>query len=233
MAPFPQRNEQSTLPCPSWVFSNNSDVHVAKDRSWFGDDYTPFASSFHDISGNMIEVVGVGSVTLPTKTSPRQTGPSSHGILRLKQVLHAPGALCNLIGGPITDDHGVVTFVSDGSSGFITKGPEGHPVAYFKPQGGNVVLLEVSLSEPPIGPRVGPSPFHPSGLYMIHAFWPETERRKFAARPLTPAEKAWRKRHFGSEFKFLQMYDLSIYNEDDREQGRRISRALMSDGDSE
>ncbi|KAF2500364.1 hypothetical protein BU16DRAFT_523161 [Lophium mytilinum] len=41
------------------------------------------------------------------------------------------------------------------------------------------------------------------------------------------AEKAWLKTHFGNEFKFLRMYALSIYKEEDREEGREIVRAFM------
>ncbi|KAK0670268.1 hypothetical protein QBC41DRAFT_222052 [Cercophora samala] len=45
--------------------------------------------------------------------------------------------------------------------------------------------------------------------------------------PYTSEEKHWLRVHFDGEFKFLRMYNLSIYNEDDRAEGRRIVRALM------
>lgn len=51
--------------------------------------------------------------------------------------------------------------------------------------------------------------------------------------PFTPEEKAWMKTHFGSEFKFLLLYNLKIYNEEDRQEGRAILRALMSDVEDE
>lgn len=52
--------------------------------------------------------------------------------------------------------------------------------------------------------------------------------------PYTSAEKQWLKTHWGSEFHFLRCYQLSIYDEGDREEGRRIARALMeADGQSE
>ena len=41
------------------------------------------------------------------------------------------------------------------------------------------------------------------------------------------------KTHFGSEFKFLLLYNLKIYNEEDRQEGRAILRALMSDVEDE
>ena len=76
---------------------------------------------------------------------------------------------------------------------------------------------------------------------MIHAFWPDSERQRFAAsqasrqaqatasEPLTLVEKAWVKRHYGNEFKFLRDYGLSIYKDEDREEGRIIVRSLMFD----
>ncbi|KAH6687750.1 hypothetical protein F5X68DRAFT_261113 [Plectosphaerella plurivora] len=46
--------------------------------------------------------------------------------------------------------------------------------------------------------------------------------------PLTEAEREWLKKHYGNEFHFLGSYGLSIYKDDDREEGRRILRGLMS-----
>lgn len=47
--------------------------------------------------------------------------------------------------------------------------------------------------------------------------------------PLTKDEKKWLKDNWGGEFHFLQSYCLSIYKEEDREEGRSIMRALMED----
>ena len=43
----------------------------------------------------------------------------------------------------------------------------------------------------------------------------------------TAEEKAWLKKHFGGEFRFLRQYNLSIYDEEERDEGRGIVRALM------
>ncbi|KAL5366367.1 hypothetical protein BJX96DRAFT_31768 [Aspergillus floccosus] len=259
MASSSQQKYQASLPCPSWIWSNNSDVHVAKDRSWFGDDYIPFESFVQNMFGGTVPVIGIGSVDLPTKTSPTKTGPRSHGILRLKNVLHAPSLFCNIIGRPILDDYMVECGTPkdpSGSSGSVTRRYDGRTVAYFKPQIGQVRLWEVRLSGPPVGPRVGRSPFKASGHYALHAFWPDSERQRFAdlqtsARRVhtavgyisrvpnwsstsTPAEKAWLKTHWGNEYRFLLSHGLSIYKNEDREEGRAILRALMSnDGDLE
>ncbi len=53
--------------------------------------------------------------------------------------------------------------------------------------------------------------------------------------PYTKTETDWLKRSYDGEFKFLQMYGLSIYKEEDREEGRNIARSLMEadEGDEE
>lgn len=195
------------------------------------------------------KVVGIGTVDLPTKVSPTRTGPRSHGNLRLKNVLHVPGGLCNIIGWPILEDYEAITSFSrgpTGTSGSIANLSDGRSVAYFKPQSQGVRFLEVRLSGPPVGPLLGPSPFDTSGTYRIGATWPESERERLAATvvaspqikyagpgPLTSAEKAWLKEHYGNEFKFLRAYGLSIYKDEDREEGRTIVRAMMSHDDHE
>ncbi len=47
--------------------------------------------------------------------------------------------------------------------------------------------------------------------------------------PHTPAEKAWLKKHWKGEFHFLRAYQLSIYEEEDRAEGRAILHAMMED----
>ncbi|KAK0649517.1 hypothetical protein B0T16DRAFT_492135 [Cercophora newfieldiana] len=44
---------------------------------------------------------------------------------------------------------------------------------------------------------------------------------------LTPEEEQWVKDRWGSEHHFLQAYGLNIYKEEDREEGRAITRGLM------
>lgn len=47
----------------------------------------------------------------------------------------------------------------------------------------------------------------------------------------TAEEKQWMREHYGNEFKFLQAYQLSIYKEEDREEGKAILKALMNGSD--
>ncbi|RYP81276.1 hypothetical protein DL770_005942 [Monosporascus sp. CRB-9-2] len=232
-----------SLPCPSWVWSNNSNVHAAKDRSWFGADYTPLSSTVgHLMAGSETPVLGIGTVELPVKRSPRATGPRSHGILRLRNVLHVPTGICNVIGNPILEEYDIYT----GPSMRNTKGTivdkQGRTVAYFDPRAN---FFEVRLSGPPVGPRVGPTPFDPSAMYWINVCWADSERDKWEAlreakapqpaevAPLSAEEKQWLKKNWGGEFKFLASHGLSINKEEDRQEGRIILRAMLasSDGD--
>ncbi|KAF4984518.1 hypothetical protein FZEAL_314 [Fusarium zealandicum] len=227
-----------SLPCPSWIWSNNSNVHVAKDRSWFGDDYTPLKSTVGSLMVDIhTPVIGIGTVELPVKRSPRATGPRSHGILRLRNVLHIPTSICNIIGSPIEDEYYIITCPSTQDIMGTIRDKQDRVAAYFKP---GDKFFEVRLSGPPVGPRVGPTPFDPSRMYMINVRWPDSEREKWKAshagkgpQLLSTEEKQWLKRHWGSEFKFLASYGLSIYKEDDREEGRATLRAIIAASDKD
>lgn len=100
-------------------------------------------SFFQDRFSSKIETIGIGSVDIPTKTSPTQTGPSSHGTLHLDKVLHFPGAFCNIIGRPVVNDYRVITEFTESQSGSITSYSDGSPVAYFKPYGPDAPLFEL------------------------------------------------------------------------------------------
>ncbi|KAK6198245.1 hypothetical protein LQW54_010459 [Pestalotiopsis sp. IQ-011] len=49
----------------------------------------------------------------------------------------------------------------------------------------------------------------------------------------TQDEKAWLKKHYGNEFKFLRTYGLSIYKENDRAEGRHLARSMMATDDED
>jgi len=214
------------------VFSNNSNVHVAKDRAWFT-DYTPYESVVGDFYGMVkdgLRVEGIGTVELPTKRSPNRSGRDSHGTLRLTNVLHVPSALCNIIGGPILEDYNVTTgSVGKASRGSI-KDQKGRSVAYFDSRR---CLFQVKLRGHPVESNVLKDGQH----YVINAMWPNSERQKWEAhqgrtthhpRPgYTEKEKEWLKENYRSEFQFLRDFGLSIYKDEDREEGRTILRSLM------
>ncbi len=44
----------------------------------------------------------------------------------------------------------------------------------------------------------------------------------------TPAEQQWLRTNYGNEYHFLLIYCLKISNDEDREEGRAILRAMMA-----
>ncbi|KAF2868398.1 hypothetical protein BDV95DRAFT_670466 [Massariosphaeria phaeospora] len=239
-------NTSTDLLCPDWIFSNNSNVHACKDRGWFT-DYTPFESLAGFIYGDStMPVAGVGNVVLPVKRSPNASGPNAHGTLLLKNVLHCPSSICNILGynEEFESDYSVMTGQStNGSSKGSIRDYQGRNVAYFDP---NHRMFNIKLSGPPVGPVTGPSTLSAGGLYMINVLWADTERHRWdthqqsvAREPsngqhsqscasYTTEEKQWLKDNYSDEYHFLQQHGLSIYKEEDRDDGRAIVRQIMA-----
>lgn len=220
---------------------------VAKDRSWFS-DYRPIKSQLGDIyrigaQGEGQSVIGIGTVHLPVKKSPTATGKDAHGILTLRNVLHVPSNVCNILGSP--DDAEFLQLPFTLGPGYsILRDARGKEVCYLE----NISrFFHLKLSDPPIGPRVGPSPFDPSTHYFLSVHWdgkfeevptsptPAAGNSTEDPRgpPLTSEERQWLKANYGNEFKFLQAYGLNIHKDDDVEEGRRIMRAMMQHDDED
>lgn len=239
--------------CPDWVLTS-SNVHVARDRAWFS-TYTPFPTfvTQYILTGRK-EVAGIGDVHLPVKLFPKRSGPKAHGTLHLRNVLHMPKGICNIIGGPYAGGYSGGTFGGLEGDTVIT-GEDGRRVGCFV----GLFPKVLKLSGPPIGPVVGPSMLESGVSYMLSVIWPDSERQRWAAAqagrlgldhstnqeasdggkgkdraeaapsaPYTEKEKGWLKRFWGGEFEFLAAYGLSIYDEEDRDEGRSIVRAMMS-----
>jgi hypothetical protein len=51
--------------------------------------------------------------------------------------------------------------------------------------------------------------------------------------PYSTDEKAWLKKNYGGEYRFLRTLGLSIYKEEDRTEGRSIVRSWMAEDDGE
>lgn len=188
-----------------------------------------------------LAAVGIGTVELLTKRTPDSTEQESHGILRLKNVLHTPSCLCNIIGAPIGTDYSLMVGGNDGVLKGWIKDMEDKPVAYFD---ATRPLFQVKLLDPPVGLRVGPHALSTGGVFMINIHWSDSERAKWEAykaratniavvRDYTELEKAWLKENYRDEFHFLRDQGLSIYKEEDREEGRLIMRALAAQSDEE
>ncbi len=116
-----------------------------------------------------LTVIGIGSVEIPVRLGP--PGSLVHGTLRLHKVLHAPEALCNIIGQPILEDYSVTC----SGETYTANDAQDNIVAYFDVLVG---LPQLRISEPPIGPQLGPSPFTTGSMYLINAFWTDEERDK-------------------------------------------------------
>ncbi|KAF9871986.1 hypothetical protein CkaCkLH20_10618 [Colletotrichum karsti] len=225
---------------PDWVWSNTSNATACNDREWF-DEYEPFESHTGTHFGPGPRVLGVGTVNLPVITSPDATGPKRHGILKLTNVIHVPDAVCNII-----SSHDFIESMPDGC-GFTlgmgapgtqgsVLGPDGESIAYFK---GDHRLFALALSEPPVGPVTGPSRFRDDTHYAVNVEWPDSEFARFQAhmaqrrqdptkQRYSAEEKQWLKTHFGGEYHFLRVYGLSIYKEEDRDEGAAIVRGMMA-----
>ncbi|KIN05118.1 hypothetical protein OIDMADRAFT_142875 [Oidiodendron maius Zn] len=214
---------------PDWVFSNSSNVSVAKDRGWFS-SYTPFTSRLGSLVGNVdTAVVGIGSVEIPVKLRNRRRNGQTHSTIRLDEVLHAPTSLCNILGRDFMSQYDI-----DVRVGGAIKDSEGRSAGYFDE---DKVLFCLKLSGPPVGPTTTPSLFlranANSGRVMyINALWADAERARWrAVKPYTDAEKVWLKQNYKDEYHFLQQHGLSIYKDEDREDGRAMARSLMAADD--
>ncbi|KZL73993.1 hypothetical protein CI238_12938 [Colletotrichum incanum] len=86
--------------CPDWVFASGSNAHACKDRGWFI-DYVPFRSRIESLTGDGLNVIGVGTVALPVVKSPDIRRPERNTTLVLENVLHIPDGFCNVIGGNV------------------------------------------------------------------------------------------------------------------------------------
>jgi hypothetical protein len=210
-----------------WVVSNNSNVHVANNPEWFT-SYTPFETHFGTIYTNdcRVNVVGIGTVELNAKLhNQKRGGQVNSRVITLHDVLYAPSAICNIIGRPILSEYNVQLDYSQGR-GFLKDKDDNRAglIELFK-------LPRLRLH----GQCEGTTSLG-GGAYMINAQWPATERARWEAHPVTPyngelyttEEKAWLKANYGGEYKFLLTFGLSIYNEEDREEGRSVARGFMA-----
>lgn len=243
-----------------WIFSNSSNVHVANHRAWFT-KYTPFNTHL-DIgmsSGPTCKVEGVGEVELTVKTHPNRGGSQHQRVLILHHVLHAPSSRCNILGMPIMDGYNVVLEpemgrIIDEKSGACA-GLLDHNRLYrlrLRGQRSNQSSLDPGIANLiranwPASERASWEASRRENALSLAANSNDVARDNGASpkaasmappqtdatrNALTQTEKKWLKDNFAGEFRFLRDYGLSIYKEEDRDEGRRIMRAMMEDDDS-
>ncbi|KAK3948404.1 hypothetical protein QBC32DRAFT_400972 [Pseudoneurospora amorphoporcata] len=157
---------------------------VAKDREWFT-SYAAFDSYVLDHKDVLIEVLGIGSVTLPVKRSTSNSfdddedPTQSTGEVTLQQVLHVPKAGCNMVSRHdkalgrqelwmLPDEEtpskrGV--FQHQHKQRTKSNKPDAGPDAdadvcvYILPHSGSLCFLDLHLDSPPTGYALAPSSF--------------------------------------------------------------------------
>lgn len=155
---------------------------MAQNLSWFENDYRPINSYYTDTLRNQVtDIIGIGTVILPTRSSPRSLQNGMDRVVRLKNVLHAPKVPYNIIGRPILEDHWVTTYNDGSSPSFIAQRATGKAVAYFKPFSMSVNQFELQITTPSPFIEVPPSRSVVLGASIFQALWSDTEKRKVAA----------------------------------------------------
>jgi hypothetical protein len=213
-----------------WSVASASNAHCANHRDWFV-SYTPFKSQ-----AGTLDIEGIGDVELRVKKPNRNAKPS-YSIIRLKDVLYCPSAICNQISIRCLMNSGYgVTF---GQQGEISR--DGVPIGIID----FPFLWKLRLS----GQTPNQTSLNVNQQYSLSYTWPAEERARWervkagkiepkrsesqAPPPYTDEEKRWLKDNWDGEFRFLTAHGLKIHDEEDRAEGRGIVRALMHDSDEE
>ena len=223
-----------------WIISSNSNVHIANNRDWFT-SFTPFETYCSQIyTDSRLEVAGIGTVQLNVKLYKRNRARQANSrIITLHNVLYAPSYVCNIFGQPSSSDYGFQLEFSQNGGTVIDQ------------NGNRAGLIEITRL-PHLrlhGRRGGWTSLDAGTVYIINAWWPDTERARWNAHqarqqsvpvipyngdaPYSTEEKAWLKKNYGGEYKFLRSLGLSIYNEEDRTDGRSIVRSWMTEDGGE
>lgn len=208
-----------------WICSNISNVHVANNKDWFI-NFADFKTTYKHVYFSMpgTEVLGVGDVELKLVKSASPSGKKTFNTIVLKDVLYAPANIVNIFAA--CTQGFAIDFTNrkivDASSG-VTVGLE------------DVVKLpKLWLKGQPRGKTI----LDPANMYSISAEWSLEEQARWEAHKQRTTsgftsrynddEKQWLKKNFGNEFKFLLQYELSIYKEEDRDEGQQIVKAMMA-----
>lgn len=213
-----------------WICSNTSNVHVANNKDWFT-KLTEFKSQLGSIYlGPKVgpEILGVGDVELEVVKSVSPGGKKLFRKIFLRNVVYAPTNNTNI-------------FACSPSTGFGLDFMHGKFFLHTTHQAVGMIDVVVLTKLWLKGQPRGKSCLDPNMGYCIGATWPLEEEYRWKAHQqelvfgLKPRyneeEKLWLKKNFGNEFRFLQQYGLSIYKEEDRDDGKRIVKALMAGED--
>lgn len=214
-----------------WEVSNNSNIHVANDRNWFT-TFTPFKTYYGYLAdGSPLEVEGVGIVEIQVKRyNSKHKNKPNYTTIQMHNVLYVPSLLYNICGHP--EHITYYTSLAPSNTGRVLKTMEGRRIGLIdQPRWDRLRLRGQNAKQTSLRPEVN---------YFINAIWPDSERQRWLEysedipseykgnTPYTTKEKAWLKRSYGNEWRFLRAFGLR-YNKKERAEGRAIVRGIMED----
>ncbi|KAL9056958.1 MAG: hypothetical protein Q9162_002624 [Coniocarpon cinnabarinum] len=154
--------------CPNWVFSSASNVHIAKERECFI-KYTPFSSTLSCEAFIGLDVDGVGTIAIPVEL--RQ---GEHNFFCLREVLHCPAAFCNVLGGPLLEEHDLTASNSPSNNEICIRSRETkRTVATLRERDG---YFSLSLARWPHGICTSDTAFRNVNWYSVTLRWADMER---------------------------------------------------------
>jgi hypothetical protein len=155
-----------------WIWSGDSDVHVANHRDWFT-TFTPLSSTVSN-GGETYAVEGIGDVTLDVR---RMVGPAAkaaknkamvNSTIVLRNVLYVPTFACNVLGAPVKEDYDV----SIGVDKLLMDKNTGRGIGLLERN--EAGLTKVILK----GQAKGTSSFKKDEVVTISVKWSEDEKTK-------------------------------------------------------
>jgi hypothetical protein len=151
-----------------WIWSFDSNVHVANNRDWFT-TFTPLTNT------STIPVEGIGSVEIEVRrvignAAKRNVGPKNSKVV-LRDVLYVPGFICNVMGSPVREDYDI----SIGAERWIMDKKTGRGIGMLdkNPAGLVKVLLK--------GQAKGETGLTGDVPQTVTVKWPDEERQKWQA----------------------------------------------------
>ncbi|EME41605.1 hypothetical protein DOTSEDRAFT_81868 [Dothistroma septosporum NZE10] len=225
-----------------WVLSTSSNFHIANHRDWFV-NYAPIETFFEHAyaCSTKFNALGLGDVKLEVRTDKTA---EAYRTLTLNNVLYCPTSSVNIIGEPIFDkfpqwsthdlrsDGGEVGMIFDNirrTSGEPVRQKvwlKGHRRGYSSQDANTVGLTSAVWSqEAVLGCKVelqGRSQATSGRERSSSQSKPEDQDQRY-----TQVEQNWLKEHYESEYLFLRAHMLSIYKQEDRDEGRDLVRVMM------
>ncbi|KAK4443679.1 hypothetical protein QBC34DRAFT_476599 [Podospora aff. communis PSN243] len=189
MANLAAGNAQRPEAPADWAMSATSNVHAANDRALFTQykDIGEHKSYVFDQLFERRKVVGFGTISLNVLRQTTADCPSGIGKLELRNVLHVPGLVCNVLSQELFAKINGLTIIIKDQDPDVRDGPTlalvdgaGIEVAHFvrrAPPGYDFLRL----AEYPPGPQDNRDfgPFN-SGDNLITTYWPSSEKVRVA-----------------------------------------------------